>query len=137
GASFGGWALLFQKPARVVVSARFLGALHLRAEAFTENGDDAQVLTDRVSTFLNLFHAAESAVGTSGPDPDVKAFFDSLGVTRHGDRAVLTASVPAGFLKKVLSEPPQEFAPAPATPGEQTPAVPEPAKHEKAAKAPK
>jgi hypothetical protein len=130
GVSFGGWSLLFQKPARVVVSARYLGALHLRAEAFTDNGDDAQVLTDRVSSFLSLFHAAESAVGTSGPDPDVKAFFDSLGVARHGDRAVLTASVPAGFLKKVLSEQ-QELAPVPSGPSGQAPAATEPAKHDK------
>jgi hypothetical protein len=132
GASFGGWSLLFQKPARVVVSARYLGALHLRAEAFTDNGDDAQLLTDRVSSFLSLFHAAESAVGTSGPDPDVKAFFDSLGVARHGDRAVLTASVPAGFLKKVLSEPPADLAPA--SPPSAEPPAAEPAKHDKGAR---
>ena len=62
----------------------------------------AQTLTDKVSTFVNLFHAAENSVATRGADPDVKAFFDSLQVERHGARSVLTAAIPPGFLRKVV-----------------------------------
>jgi hypothetical protein len=107
-ASLGGWSMLFQKPAPLVVSAYYplySPSLHVRAEAFEGNSDDAQVLTDKVATFLTLFHAAEASVATKGADPDVKAFFDSLNVERHGDRAVLTAAIPSGFLKKVVAEP--------------------------------
>jgi hypothetical protein len=110
----GNWALLFPKPAVAVISGRYLRALHLRAEAFTESEADAQAVTDRASTFLTLFHAAEGIVGTQGADADVKTFFDSLKVERSGDRAVLTATVPPGFIKKVLSEaPPEPVAPNP------------------------
>ncbi len=105
--SMGPWAMLFQKPASVVIFAYYAvysPTLHVRAEAFSANEDDAQTLTDQVSAFLNLFHAAENAVGTGGSDPDVKAFFDSLHIERHGDRSVLTAAVPPGFLRKVVGE---------------------------------
>ena len=104
-AGFGNLSMLFQKSASVVVSARYLGALHLRAEAITSSNDDAQTLTDKINAFLNLFHAAENSAAVQSPDPDVKAFFESLTVSTHGERAILTAAIPPGFVKKVLAEP--------------------------------
>ena len=122
-ATLGGWSMLFQKPAPLVVSAYYplySPSLHVRAEAFEANSDEAQSMTDKVATFLSLFHAAETSVATKGTDPDVKAFFDSLNVERQGDRAVLTASIPPGFLKKVVAESelvPGSTATSPAKPG--------------------
>ena len=110
--SLGTWAMLFQKPASVVVSAYYAvysPTLHLRAEAFPATEDEAQSLTDTVSAYLNLFHAAENSVSTRGADPDVKAFFDSLHIERQGNRAVLTAAMPPAFLRKVVGEPLQEL----------------------------
>jgi hypothetical protein len=104
----GSWSMLFQKPSPLVVSAYYpvySPSLHVRAEAYPGSEEDAQGLVDKVSTFLNLFHAAEASVGMGGGDPDVKAFFDSLSVDRQGNRAVLTASIPPGFLRKVVAEP--------------------------------
>jgi hypothetical protein len=109
-----GWSLFFPKPAVVVISGRYLRALHLQAEAFTASESDAQSVVDKTSAFLALFHAAEGNVGTHGPDPDVKAFFDSLKVERTKDRAVLTAIVPAGFMKKALAESPIDESQPPA-----------------------
>ncbi len=112
----GSWSLLFPKPAVAVVSARCqnllvkLCALHLRAEAFTESAADATAIVEKTSAYLSLFHAAEGSVEVQGTDPDVKAFFDSLKVEQAGDRAVLTATVPAGFIRKALTEAPPETA---------------------------
>jgi hypothetical protein len=100
------WALMFPKPAVAVISGRYIRALHLRAEAFTASESDAQAITEKLSAFLNIFHSAETSVGSQGTDADVKAFFDSLKVERSGDRAVLTATVPPGFLRKALAEAP-------------------------------
>jgi hypothetical protein len=114
--SFGGlgsWSLLFPKPAVAVVSARYLRALHLRAEAFTNSDADAQSITEKTAAFLSIFHAAEGSVGPHGTDADVKSFFDSLKVEQSGDRAILTATVPPGFLKKALSEASPETTPPP------------------------
>ncbi len=109
--SQGIWSLLFPNKAVVVASARYLTALHLRAEAFTESEDDAKRVTDQVSTFLSIFHTAESSASTQGTDKDVKEFFDSLKVEQKSDRAVLTANLPAGFVKKVFTESPVSVTP--------------------------
>jgi hypothetical protein len=85
----------------------------LRAEAFTDSADDARAVTEKSEVFLSLFHAAEGSVGPHGTDADVKQFFDSLKVEQSGNRAILTATVPQGFIKKVLTEaPPGTAAPA-------------------------
>lgn len=117
------WSVLFPKPAVVVISARYLRALHLQAKAFTDSEADAQAIVDKANAFLALFHAAESNVGTHGTDPDVKLFFDSLKVERSRDRAILNATVPPGFIQKALAEAPSE-EPAPAAQSAIPPATP-------------
>jgi hypothetical protein len=109
-------SFLFTKPATVVASARYLGRVHFRAEAFTGSKDDAQRLTEQLGTFLQLFHTAEGTVAMPGSDPDVKAFFDGLKVQQHDDRTVLTAAIPPGFLRKAVAPSPAEMLPgAPAS----------------------
>ncbi len=74
-AASGGWAMLFPKPAVVVISGRYLRALHLRAEAFTANEQDAKDIADKAGAFLSLFHAAEISVGTQGTDVGCEGVF--------------------------------------------------------------
>jgi hypothetical protein len=115
---FASWSVLFPKPAVVVVSARYIRDIHLQAKAFTASEADAQAIVDKLNVFLTLFHAAEGSVGTHGTDEDVKAFFNSVKVERTRDRAMLTATVPPGFIKKVLEEGPADQAPADRAPAE-------------------
>jgi hypothetical protein len=120
----GGWNAVFTKPATLVVSGSSLSplhlraeAVHLRAEAFTQNPDEARAIADKVTVFAALTHSAETSVGTHGTDADVKAFFDSLKVKQEGDRAVLTAVMPFGFLRKMLSgSTPEVSGPSDASP---------------------
>jgi hypothetical protein len=114
--SSGIWSLLFQRPATLVVSARYLAALHLRAEAFADSEDDAKRMADQASTVLNIFHGAEINAGSPGSDKDVKEFFDSLRVQQHGSRAILTAVLSPGFMRKMVAAPPPELIPAPEPP---------------------
>jgi hypothetical protein len=109
-------SFLFTKPTTVVASARYLGKVHFRAEAFTGSKDDAQRLTEQLGTFLQLFHTAEGTVSMPGNDPDVKAFFDGLKVQQHDDRTVLTAAIPPGFIRKAVAAPPAEAVPEPPQP---------------------
>jgi hypothetical protein len=123
----GNWNTIFTRPATLVVSGSYLSplhlradAVHLRAEAFTQTPEEARAVTDKVNLFVALTRSAETSVGTHGTDADVKAFFDSLKVRDEGDHAVLTAVMPFGFLRKMLSEStpeltgPSDAAPAPA-----------------------
>jgi len=116
------------QPAVLLASVRYLRALHFKAVAFTANLQEAKNVADRANTFLSLFHAAEISTGEQGPDPDVKALFDSLQVEQQGSRAVLTASMPVGFIRKALAEAPAEVA-APSAP--QAAPTPAPGKNRK------
>ncbi|MGA2377357.1 MAG: hypothetical protein ABSF72_17705 [Candidatus Sulfotelmatobacter sp.] len=104
------WNTIFASPATLVVSGSYLSplhlradAVHLRAEAFAGTLEGARAISDKVNVFVGLTRSAETSVGARGTDPDVKAFFDSLKVRDEGDRAVLTAVMPLGFLRKMLS----------------------------------
>jgi hypothetical protein len=132
-AGFSAWSLLFPQPAVAVISARHLRSLHLRAEVFAASDSDAQAIAEKTTTFLSMFHAAEGSVGVHGTDADVKALFDSLKVEHSGDRAIVTATVPPGFIDKILAAAPTGEVP-PSPPPPQAPPKP-PAKPNKSAKA--
>jgi hypothetical protein len=123
----GGFDLFFPPDTVAVASVRYLGSIDLKAEAMTTSDTAAQRISDQVNAFLGLFRMLES--NASGSDPDVKTFFDSVKVQQDGKNAILTAELPKGFLKKVLTEPPPEapIAPAPASPQKPAP----PAKHKR------
>jgi hypothetical protein len=115
------WAEILSQPAVVLASIRYLGALHLKAVAFTGSENQANALVDRVSAFLRLMQAAEVSVGAKVPDPDIKALFDSLEIQQQKDRAVLTAKVPLGLVRKLLAEAPAEVTHPPKPPSESDP----------------
>jgi hypothetical protein len=120
-----GRSFLFPRPATVVASVRYLGAVHFRAQAFAGSDEEANQLVQRINTFLNVFRTAEATVSTPGLDPDIKAFLDSLKIQSEKSRAVLTATVPLGLIRKALAEAPGTVSPesqpaqspAPASPG--------------------
>jgi hypothetical protein len=99
------WSMLLPKQSVVVLSARFLRSLNFRAEAIASNEEDAHRITEQAGTFLDIFHTAESSASARGSDPDVKEFFDSLKVEQRGKRAVLTATLPPGFIRKIFTAP--------------------------------
>jgi hypothetical protein len=111
--AFSAWNGVFSGPAFVVLSASYNplhlplrpGSIHVRAEALTGSVDEARALAEKLGVYLALFHGAESSVGTQGTDPDVKEFFDGLKVGQEADRATVSATVPPGFLKKLIAEP--------------------------------
>jgi hypothetical protein len=106
-----GWSFLFAKPATVVASVRYLGAVHFKVQALTGSDEEANQLASRIDTYLNLFRTAESTVSTPGPDPDLKAFFDSLKIQPEKTRAILTGNVPLGLIRKALAEAPSSVSP--------------------------
>jgi hypothetical protein len=99
-------SFLFAQPATVVASVRYIRALHLRAVAFSGSEDEAQHLTEQLTTFLNLFRAIDHTTASSKTDADVKAILDSLKIEQQKDRTLLTATVPVDFVRKALAEAP-------------------------------
>jgi hypothetical protein len=107
----GGYDLFFPPGTVIVGSVRYTGSVDVKAEAFTTGEDAARRITEQLGAFLSLFRTIETSTQPSGPDKDVKAFFDSLKIEQEGSHATLTANVPPGFLKKALSEPPASELP--------------------------
>jgi len=105
----GGWSGLLPPHSVVIASARPLNDIHLRAQVLTHGDAEARAFTERVNTYLTLFKSLDISLDSGGPDPDVKAAFDSLEVHQDGSEAVLTAKVPYAFFKKLVSEPTIEF----------------------------
>ncbi len=108
----------------VVTSVRYTGSVQIKAEALTQSEQQAAQVAEKANAFLSIFRGLEQTEQLRGPDPDVKAFFESLKVDQERDRAVLSATVPQGFIKKMLQEPP--IGEAPLVQGQQAP--PEPVK---------
>jgi len=122
GAGPFGMAFLFNKPAVVVASVNHVGSVSFRAEAITDDEDEARRVTEQVHTFLALSQSAEENVGKEGPDPDIKEIFKSLDVKQRGDRAVLTAKIPPALIQKLLT--PLAEPPAPDKTVQQQPTPP-------------
>jgi hypothetical protein len=104
------WNAIFSTPATIVISGTFLSplhlhtdAIHLLAEAFTGSAGEAAAIADRLTAFIALTRSAESSLGTHGTDSDVKTLFDSVKVKQDGSQALVSATMPLGFLRKMLS----------------------------------
>ena len=109
----GGFDLFFPANTVLVGSVRYITGIQLRVEAFTGGPEQARQVADETQAFLGIFHGLENTMSPSGSDPDAKAFFNSLQVQQYKNRAILTASLPPGFLKKIFSEPPPQIVGAP------------------------
>jgi hypothetical protein len=126
----GGWGGLLPPKSVVIASARPLNDIHLRAQVLADSELGARSFTERVRTYLALFKSLDISMDSGGPDADVKAVFDSLEVRQDKNEAVLTAKVPYGFFKKLLSEPTIELG----TEGQVPPQQKAPAAREKSPK---
>ena len=93
----------------MVAWVRYLGSIHLRADFYTANADDAKHFVDQASGFLTLFKSIELNAQPGQSDADFKQALESLKVEQDGTRAVFSASIPTGFFKKMLEEPPVDM----------------------------
>ena len=108
----------------VVASVRPLLGAQLRIEDIARDGEQAQRITETATTLLGLFKDMEANAPPSGTDEDVKKVFDSIKIGREEKSAVVTATIPPGFLKKITSEPPAITQPATVPTPSPTPTIP-------------
>jgi hypothetical protein len=101
----GGFELFFPSDTVIVAAVRYLGSVQFRADAFTRTQEDAQRVSDQLNAYLALARTIEVRAGGS-MDPELKAFFDSISVSQQENRAELNATIPPGFVKKLVTESP-------------------------------
>ena len=126
----GGFEVLLPYGSLMIASVRYVGVVHAKAEFLMAGEQQAQQFTSQASAFLEMFKSIETNLHASGNDPDVKALFDSIKVQQKKDHAILSASVPTGFLKKFFSEPTFALDQPKGSPESKAPAV----KHKRRAK---
>ncbi len=128
----GGWGSLLPKGSVVIASARPLTDVRLRAQVITQSEAEARGFVGRLNAFLALFKSIDISMDGGGPDPDVKKTFESFHVEQENNEAIVTASVPFGFFRKIISESPVEIAPQTQKPPEDSqPAAPSKSKRKK------
>ncbi len=127
----GGWGSLLPKGSVVIASGRPLTDVHLRAQIITQDEAQARGFVGRLNAFLALFSTIDISMDGGGPDPDVKKTFESFKVVQDKNEAVVTASVPFAFFRKMVSESPVELAAPKQPPSEAPQPAPAPSKKHK------
>jgi hypothetical protein len=117
----GSWSSLLPRGSVVIASARPLNDVRLRAQVITRSDAEARNFCERLKAFLALFRTIDISLDGGGPDPDVKKAFDSFTVGQDKNEALLTASVPFAFFKKIVSDTPIDFGPETTKPPEPPP----------------
>jgi len=109
-----GWSFDFLENTVTVASLRYQGDVRLQADVIARSEADAIRIVDNANTFLTISRAASQSLGARGPDPDVKAAFDSIQAQQNKNVAVFTATVSQRMLKKLVFEArPESTAPVP------------------------
>lgn len=109
-----GWSFDFLENTVTVASLRYQGDIRLQADVIAASEADASRIVNDANTFLTISRSAAQSLGVRGPDPDVKAAFDSIRAEQNKNVAVFTATVSQRMLKKILSEArPESTAPVP------------------------
>jgi hypothetical protein len=89
--------------ATFIASLRWAGALHLKVEEIAPNGAAASVSATSLEALLSIFKTAENVLPNSATSADTKALLDSVDIEHHNERAVLTATIPSGLLRKLTT----------------------------------
>ncbi len=86
-------------------SIRWAGALRLRVEEIAPTETAAAASSDALSTLVTLGRAAENNLPSAMTSPDLRDLLNSTHIEHKNDRAVVTATLPAAFLQKLVTAP--------------------------------
>jgi hypothetical protein len=105
-----GPSLALTGPATIVASVQYLAGAHFRAEAFTTDEESAQRLCLQANAFLNIFQSAEASVSPQRHDADFDRVMKSIKIQQENERAILTATIPAELIRRLVAQGPPEFS---------------------------
>ena len=100
-----GLSLPLPQDSTFIASLSWTGKTRLRVEEIAQSDAVAQASVDSIRSLLNLVRMAQSATAGSDPDAETKALLDTAQIDAHKNRAVLTATIPADLLQKLMSAP--------------------------------
>ena len=103
-------SLALNGPVTLVASVQYLGGVHFRAEAFTKDEETARQICLQANTFFNIFQSAEASVSPQMHNEDFDRVMKSIKIQQENERAILTATIPAELIRKLVAEGPAEFS---------------------------
>ncbi|HEX4006880.1 MAG TPA: hypothetical protein VHX60_11960 [Acidobacteriaceae bacterium] len=105
--------------ATLIASLTWVGRIHLRVEEIAPTDAAAADTTESLQTILTLLKSLQSSGGNTPIDPQMQTVVNSVTVERHGNKAVVTATIPSELVQHVLASP-QEMSALPLA-GRETP----------------
>ena len=91
--------------ATFIASISWAGKTRLRVEEIAPTDMAAKTSADSMGGILNFARAAEDGAAPGMGDAETKALLDSTEIVHHKNRVVLTATIPAGMLRKLVNAP--------------------------------
>jgi hypothetical protein len=92
-----GLALPLEPDSTIIASLRWTGSLHLRVEEIAPSEATATSQAADLATLVTLARGITPALGSNPANNSLKELLETAAVTQHGERVVVTATVPGNF----------------------------------------
>jgi hypothetical protein len=91
--------------ATFIASLTWIGKVHLRVEEIASSDGAAADTVESLQTILVLVKSMANTGGVEPYDTDTRNLINSINVERHGNQALLTATIPTGLLQRAVTNP--------------------------------
>jgi hypothetical protein len=92
-----GLALPLEPDSTIIASLRWTGSLHLRVEEIAPSESTATSQAADLATLVTLARGITPQLGANPANNSLKELLETAAVTQHGERVVVTATVPGNF----------------------------------------
>ena len=92
-----GLALPLEPDSTIIASLRWTGSLHLRVEEIAPSEATATSQAADLATLVTLARGITPQLGSNPANNSLKQLLQTAEVTQHGERVVVTATVPGNF----------------------------------------
>jgi hypothetical protein len=92
-----GLALPLEPDSTIIASLRWTGALHLRVEEIAPSEATATSQAADLATLVTLARGFSAPLGANTANNSLKELLETAEVTQHGERVVVTATLPGNF----------------------------------------
>ncbi len=92
-----GFALPLEPDSTIIASLRWTGSLHLRVEEIAPSEATATSQAADLATLVTLARGITPQLGANPANNSFKELLETAAVTQHGERVVVTATVPGNF----------------------------------------
>jgi hypothetical protein len=92
-----GLALPLEPDSTIVASLRWTGALHLRVEEIAPTESTATSQAAALATLVTIARGFTLPLGANTANNSLKELLETAEVTQHGERVVVTATLPGNF----------------------------------------